>query len=203
MIPFVDLKAQYRSIASGVDAAIASVIADTAFVGGKYLARFEDDFAEFCRARHCVGVGNGTDALSLALKAAGPRRPPRLPPLRHPHRRPRRPPAAALGARRPDRHPLPDGPAQPHRLPPPRPPARGLPRRQPLPGRGPVAADVRRARRGAGGAGRRRDPRLLRRVIPAARQPDGTVRLGLAPAAFPGIISLSIPARGRTALLSK
>ncbi len=71
MIPFVDLKTQYASIATEIDAAIASVIADTAFIGGKYVARFEADFAEFCHARHCVGVANGTDALSLVLKAAG------------------------------------------------------------------------------------------------------------------------------------
>ncbi len=71
MIPFVDLKAQYRSIAPEIDAAIESVIADTAFVGGKYLAQFEASFAEFCQARHCIGVANGTDALFLALKGAG------------------------------------------------------------------------------------------------------------------------------------
>ncbi len=71
MIPFVDLKAQYRAIAAEIDAAIASVIADTAFIGGKYRDHFEASFAEYCHARHCVGVGNGTDALFLVLKVAG------------------------------------------------------------------------------------------------------------------------------------
>ncbi|MCP4654199.1 MAG: aminotransferase class I/II-fold pyridoxal phosphate-dependent enzyme, partial [bacterium] len=70
-IPLVDLKAQYRTIAAEIDAAIAAVIADTAFVGGPYASRFEDSFAEYCQARHCIGVGNGTDALAVALRAAG------------------------------------------------------------------------------------------------------------------------------------
>lgn len=68
-IPFVDLKAQYRSIRTEIDAAIEQVISDTAFVGGKYLAEFEEAFAGFCNVRHCIGVGNGTDAIYIALRA--------------------------------------------------------------------------------------------------------------------------------------
>lgn len=71
MIPFADLKAQYLSIKPEIDAAIQSVISDTAFVLGKYSKSFEEEFARFCDARHCVGVGNGTDALILALIACG------------------------------------------------------------------------------------------------------------------------------------
>lgn len=67
--PFVDLTAQYRSIKTEIDAAIEQVISDTAFVGGKYLAEFEKAFAEFCTVKHCVGVGNGTDAIHIALRA--------------------------------------------------------------------------------------------------------------------------------------
>jgi dTDP-4-amino-4,6-dideoxygalactose transaminase len=70
-VPFVDLKAQYVSIKEGVDAAIARVISDCAFVGGPYVSAFEREFAAFCGVEHCIGVANGTDALLLALRAVG------------------------------------------------------------------------------------------------------------------------------------
>ncbi len=70
-IPLVDLKRQYQAIKPEIDEAISKVISDTAFVGGKYVRSFEERFASFCGARHCVGVGNGTDALFLALRALG------------------------------------------------------------------------------------------------------------------------------------
>ena len=70
-IPFVDLKAQYESIKPEMDAAIASVIAETAFIGGPHLAAFEEGFARYCGVSHCVGVANGTDALFVALRALG------------------------------------------------------------------------------------------------------------------------------------
>ncbi|MFZ4694858.1 MAG: DegT/DnrJ/EryC1/StrS family aminotransferase [Verrucomicrobiia bacterium] len=70
-IPFVDLKAQYRSIQTEIDAAIRDVVENTAFIEGPRLEAFEKDFAAFCRAPHCAGVGSGTDALYLALKAMG------------------------------------------------------------------------------------------------------------------------------------
>lgn len=70
-IPFVDLKAQYANIKHEVDQAISRVMADCAFVGGSFVKSFEAAFAEFCGVKHCVGVGNGTDALIIALKALG------------------------------------------------------------------------------------------------------------------------------------
>ena len=70
-IPFVDLKAQYRSIKPEVDAAIATVLDETAFVGGTHVKNFEAAFARYCGVGHCVGVANGTDALFIALKALG------------------------------------------------------------------------------------------------------------------------------------
>jgi dTDP-4-amino-4,6-dideoxygalactose transaminase len=68
-IPFLDLAQQYRSIQKEVDRAIQDVIASSAFIGGPFVDRFERAFAEYCGTQHCVGVANGTDALSLALKA--------------------------------------------------------------------------------------------------------------------------------------
>ena len=70
-IPLVDLKAQYESIKHEIDAAIASVITQTAFVGGPFVKEFEEAFARYCGVEHCVGVANGTDALFIALKALG------------------------------------------------------------------------------------------------------------------------------------
>jgi dTDP-4-amino-4,6-dideoxygalactose transaminase len=70
-IPLVDLKKQYLGIKAEIDEAIASVIADTAFIGGRYVASFEEAFAAYCSVKHCVGVGNGTDAIYIALRALG------------------------------------------------------------------------------------------------------------------------------------
>ena len=69
MIKFLDLNSQYLSIKSEVDAAIASVLSDSAFVGGKYVSRFEESFADFHEANYCVGVGNGTDAIEIAIES--------------------------------------------------------------------------------------------------------------------------------------
>jgi dTDP-4-amino-4,6-dideoxygalactose transaminase len=70
-IPLVDLSAQYKSIKEEVDLAISDVIGATAFIGGPHLEAFEKAFASFCAAKHCIGVGNGTDALFIALRTLG------------------------------------------------------------------------------------------------------------------------------------
>jgi dTDP-4-amino-4,6-dideoxygalactose transaminase len=71
MIPFLDLKAQYKSIESEVKKAVGKIFEDCAFVGGKEVETFEKNFADYCHASYCIGVGNGTDALWLTLKAMG------------------------------------------------------------------------------------------------------------------------------------
>lgn len=70
-VPFLDLKAQYKSIKDEVHAAIDEVIEKTAFAGGPFVAAFEQEFARFCNCKHAIGVGNGTDALWLSLVALG------------------------------------------------------------------------------------------------------------------------------------
>ncbi|RJR34371.1 MAG: DegT/DnrJ/EryC1/StrS family aminotransferase [Desulfobacteraceae bacterium] len=70
-IAFVDLRRQYDEIRGEIDRAMEEVISKTAFVGGPYLKSFEEGFAAFCGVKHCIGVGNGTDALFLALKTLG------------------------------------------------------------------------------------------------------------------------------------
>ena len=70
-IPFLDLGAHHRPIREQLDAAIAEVIDTGAFAGGPFVAAFERDFAAYCGVRSAVGVGNGTDALWLALLGLG------------------------------------------------------------------------------------------------------------------------------------
>jgi dTDP-4-amino-4,6-dideoxygalactose transaminase len=70
-IQFVDLKAQYETIRNEIDSTIREVISETAFIGGQHVREFEESFAKFCNVKHCIGVGNGTDALYIALKALG------------------------------------------------------------------------------------------------------------------------------------
>jgi dTDP-4-amino-4,6-dideoxygalactose transaminase len=70
-VPIVDLRAQYLRIQPEVDAAIARVVASTQFIGGEECRLFEQEFAAYCGARHAVGVANGTDALTVALRAYG------------------------------------------------------------------------------------------------------------------------------------
>ncbi|NML18342.1 DegT/DnrJ/EryC1/StrS family aminotransferase [Azohydromonas caseinilytica] len=71
MIPFVDLKAQYRSIKDEVDAAVLGVIERCEFTLGSEVAAFEKEFAAYCQVEHGIGVNTGTSALHLALLAAG------------------------------------------------------------------------------------------------------------------------------------
>ncbi|NLH43620.1 MAG: DegT/DnrJ/EryC1/StrS family aminotransferase [Planctomycetes bacterium] len=70
-VPFLDLKAQYESIREEIHRAMQDVIDCTAFAGGPFVARFEEEFARYCGTRFAVGVGNGTDALWTALLAVG------------------------------------------------------------------------------------------------------------------------------------
>lgn len=70
-VPLVDLAAQQLEIAEEVRVGLDEVFATTAFVGGEVVERFEQEYAAFVGAAHCVGVANGTDALELALRTAG------------------------------------------------------------------------------------------------------------------------------------
>ncbi len=70
-IPFLDLAAQYRSIKQEIDPAIQSVIDSCAFASGPAVEKFEREFAAYCGVSHCIGVGNGTSAIELILRAYG------------------------------------------------------------------------------------------------------------------------------------
>lgn len=71
MIPFVDLKIQYRAIRDEIEAAIARVLDTGQYVLGEEVAAFEGEFASYCGARHAIAVNSGTSALHLAMLAAG------------------------------------------------------------------------------------------------------------------------------------
>jgi dTDP-4-amino-4,6-dideoxygalactose transaminase len=70
-IPFVDLKAQYKSIKNKIDEAIAEVLENTSFIGGDKVKGFEAMFAEFIGVNHAIGCANGTDAIEIGLEALG------------------------------------------------------------------------------------------------------------------------------------
>ncbi len=69
MVKFLDLHHQYTTIKDDIDRAIAAVIHDAAFIHGKYARQFEEHFAAYLHVKHCIGVGNGTDALEIAIEA--------------------------------------------------------------------------------------------------------------------------------------
>jgi dTDP-4-amino-4,6-dideoxygalactose transaminase len=70
-IPMLDLKAQYAAIRGEIRAAIDQVLESQHFILGPQVKAFEQEMAAYCGAQHAVGVASGTDALILALHAAG------------------------------------------------------------------------------------------------------------------------------------
>lgn len=70
-IQMVDLKTQYERLKSDIDAGIHEVIESTQFVKGPQVSRFQEHLTEYTGAKHVIAVGNGTDALQIALMALG------------------------------------------------------------------------------------------------------------------------------------
>lgn len=70
-VPYADLHLQYQNIKADIDAAVAAVIRDSAFIRGPYVEAFETAFAAAVDAKHCVSCANGTDALYIAMAALG------------------------------------------------------------------------------------------------------------------------------------
>ncbi len=69
MIPFLDLQAAHQEIRAEISDAVARVIDSGWYVLGDEVATFEEEYAAFCNASHCISVANGLDALHLALRA--------------------------------------------------------------------------------------------------------------------------------------
>lgn len=70
-VSFLDLKAQYVEIREELDEAYFRVMESGWYILGREVEAFEAEFAAYCEAKHCVGVGNGLDALELILRASG------------------------------------------------------------------------------------------------------------------------------------
>lgn len=70
-VPQVDLWAQHQECEEAIRAALDIVVRESAFVSGRFVRNFEEAFAHYCGVSHCIGVGNGTDALALTLRALG------------------------------------------------------------------------------------------------------------------------------------
>ena len=68
MIPFLDMKLAYSELKTELDAAYTRVMESGWFVLGKEVEAFEAEYATFCGTKHCVGVGNGLEALELVLR---------------------------------------------------------------------------------------------------------------------------------------
>ena len=69
MVKFLNLKSQYDSIKLEIDDAIKGVIENSAFIGGENVNQFENNFCNYTEVEHCIGVGNGTDALEISIEA--------------------------------------------------------------------------------------------------------------------------------------
>jgi dTDP-4-amino-4,6-dideoxygalactose transaminase len=70
-IPFVDLRADEPNVQREISAAVDQAIKDGQYILGDQVAAFEHSFAKYCGAKHSVGLGNGTEALHLTLRALG------------------------------------------------------------------------------------------------------------------------------------
>src|SRR4051794_16568475 len=70
-VPLFDTKTPLLPLRDRIDAAIAGVVDGAQFILGPNVSAFEHEFAAYCGAAHSVGVGNGTDALTIALRALG------------------------------------------------------------------------------------------------------------------------------------
>lgn len=68
-VPYADLHLQYLTIKNDIDAAIAAVVRDCAFIRGPYVEAFENSFAAAVDVKHCASCANGTDALYIAMAA--------------------------------------------------------------------------------------------------------------------------------------
>ena len=70
-IPFLDLKSPYVELQDALDTAYRRVMDSGWYLLGSEVEAFEQEFAAYCGAKHCIGVGNGLDALHLILRAMG------------------------------------------------------------------------------------------------------------------------------------
>ncbi len=70
-VPFLDLKVQYESIRDEIAVCLQQVLDSTAFAGGRFVGKFEKEFASFCQTDFAIGLGSGTAALWAAIQGLG------------------------------------------------------------------------------------------------------------------------------------
>lgn len=70
-VPFFDLVTVHHELEGELVEVLRSALRTAGFIGGPMVQGFEEEFAQFCQARHCIGASSGTDALRFALVAAG------------------------------------------------------------------------------------------------------------------------------------
>jgi dTDP-4-amino-4,6-dideoxygalactose transaminase len=70
-VPFIDLKTAYKELQTQLDAAYRRVMDSGGYILGQEVEAFEEEFARYCEAKYCIGVGNGLDALHLILRGYG------------------------------------------------------------------------------------------------------------------------------------
>ncbi len=70
-IPLVDLKAQYKTLEKDLDKVTKEILSSAQYIMGKHVTDFEEEFAKYIGVKHAISVGNGTDALVVALMACG------------------------------------------------------------------------------------------------------------------------------------
>lgn len=68
-VPLIDLQKQYQSLKPEIDEAIARVLAKGMYVIGEEVEKFEEEWARYCKAKYCVAVSSGTDAIYLSLRS--------------------------------------------------------------------------------------------------------------------------------------
>src|SRR5512138_1757262 len=72
-VPFVDLRSMHEEVRPEVEAAFNDILDRSAFIGGSFVDAFERDWAAFCGVSQAVACASGTDAVKMALMAAGVR----------------------------------------------------------------------------------------------------------------------------------
>lgn len=70
-IPFLDLQATYDELQVDIDASVKRVLQSGSYILGPEVESFEREYSDYCEAKFCIGVGNGLDAIYIALKALG------------------------------------------------------------------------------------------------------------------------------------
>ena len=68
-VKFSDLNYQYKVLKKKIDKNLKKVFDNSAFIGGSFVSKLEEDFSRYCNVKFCVGVGNGTDAIEIAIQS--------------------------------------------------------------------------------------------------------------------------------------